>query len=221
MIPTRALPQRNHGNVDPGPLRRHADGERVDDVDARDVLEHEDEQQRLAARVRAAVGVEVVLDDRRVERRAVVERHAFAELDRPHRRVRVALDRLGEERLDLAVLVGRGQRVVDRAGDLDARDRELRLGEAPPARGLGLEAVGDLAAGVPACPRRWVRRCHRLRRRRCRRRRRHRTRDATSTSASSGASQRSALLRQSSCVHRTPRYLCDRCTSRAPAEVPV
>ena len=50
--------------------------------------------------------------------------------------------------------VRHGQRVVDRARDLDAGDRELRLGEAPAAARLGFEAVGDGAAstGFPSLP---------------------------------------------------------------------
>ncbi len=53
---------------------------------------------------------------------------------------------LREVGVDLAVGAGGGQRVVDRTRHLDAADRELRLGEAPPTAGVGFDAVDEAAA---------------------------------------------------------------------------
>jgi hypothetical protein len=126
-------------------LHRDRHGHRVDQVDRRDVGEGDGEQEGLAGGVGAPVGVEVVLDDLAGQVGAVVELDAVTDLDRPHRVVGVGLDRLGEPRLVLAVGIGPGQRVVDRAGDHDARDGQLGLGEAPAVGRLGLEAVDQLA----------------------------------------------------------------------------
>ena len=73
-----------------------------------------------------------------------------AQLDRPDRVVRGADHRLGEVRVDLAVGARHRQRVVDRAGDLDAADRELRLVEAEATARVGLEAVGEEPPRTPA-----------------------------------------------------------------------
>jgi hypothetical protein len=80
------------------------------------------------------------------ERRAVVERDAGPQRDRPLGGVGVRGHRLGEERDELAVPVGHGQRVVDRPRHLDAGDGELALGQAPAVGGLRLEAVDEAAA---------------------------------------------------------------------------
>ena len=142
MIPSRLLLQRNHGNALHGTLRRDLDRERVDDVDRLDVAEHEREE-----RVVLAVVVEVVLH--RPARRAAVPSWNLM----PGRSLivqtvlfSVPRDRLGEVRVDLAVGAGHRQRVVDRAGDLDAADRELRLVEAEPTARVGLDAVGEASA---------------------------------------------------------------------------
>jgi hypothetical protein len=120
--------------------------QRVDHVDRGDVGQHELEEQRRASRVLAPVRVQVVPDHVGGERRAVVERDAGPQRDRPLGGVGVRGHRLGEERDELAVPVGHGQRVVDRPRHLDAGDGELALGQAPAVGGLRLEAVDEAAA---------------------------------------------------------------------------
>ena len=78
---------------------------------------------------------------------AVVELDPLAQLQGPHRRVVVAVERLEQVgRVSLAVLGGHDQEVVDRTGDDHARRGQLGVGEAEATGGLGLEGIGHLAA---------------------------------------------------------------------------
>jgi hypothetical protein len=129
------------------PRRLHVDAHRhrVDDGDVRDVVEHEDEEQRRTGRELAAVRIEVVLDDLGVERRAVGELDARANLDGPRLVVGAGRDRRRQIGDVIALVVGHGEVVVQRAGHLDAGDGELRLGQAPTAGGLRVERERDVA----------------------------------------------------------------------------
>ena len=144
----RAVEERREGR--PRGDGRDVHRQVVDDRHVLDVLQDEEEQQRLAGRVLAPKCVEVVLDDGGRERRAVAELDVGTDLDRPVLVAGVARDGLGQVRDVLAVGVRCCERVVDRTCDLDAGDGELPLGEAPAAVVLGLEAVDQVTA------------CHRL-----------------------------------------------------------
>jgi hypothetical protein len=122
--PARAEEERREGH--PRDLGLHDDGV-VDDLGALDVGEHEAEQQRVAALVGAAVGVEVVLDDLGGEVGAVVELDAVAQLDGPLGEVVVGGDGLGEVRHVLALGVGHGEGVVDGPDHHHPGDGELAL----------------------------------------------------------------------------------------------
>ena len=107
------------GQRRPRRLGRDHHGRGVGGLDRVDVVEHEDEQQRLTPLVLAPVGVEVVLDHLGGQGRSVVKLHTLSDLQRPLVVGVVGLDRLGQHRHHLVVLVGLHQRVVDRAGHLD------------------------------------------------------------------------------------------------------
>ncbi len=75
-----------------------------------------------------------------------MEGHAVADLHGPLGQVLVGLHRLGEERDVVTVLVGDRKRVIDGAGDLDAGDGQLGLGQAPAAGALGLQRIDELTS---------------------------------------------------------------------------
>ncbi len=102
--------------------------------------------ERGAREGRVLARLHVELDGRAVERRAVVERDAVADVEGPLGVVGVVLVRLDEHRGDLAVLGGREQRVRQRREQHVAGRRVARLVRREEVRGVGLDAVDEVAA---------------------------------------------------------------------------
>ncbi len=118
------------------------------------VAGREDPAERGLGVRRASVGVDQLVeggdDVVRSQRRAVVERDALADLERPDRPVRVRLPALGDARLELEFVVGEGEELAGGAEDagaalvLDEQRVGLgrRLDQRDPDRAAGLEVAG-------------------------------------------------------------------------------
>ena len=115
-----------------------------------------DGRQRGAGQRAVQAAVDVELHRRAVERRAVLELDAVAEVHRPLRVVGVVLDALDEVGHGLAVLVVGEQRVADRAQHGQAARRGRHPVWRPRVGRVGLEAVDERAALDRV---RWIRRC--------------------------------------------------------------